>query len=246
MDDLIELLKNGATQSAIGLAALIVAGVAIWLQRKPKKILFFQLVTDVPLMTIRETKISGVSILFQGQPIANARVLVFRIINKGTAAIRAEDFESPMVVEVGAKARVLSAEIEYARPSNIAAKPMAIANTVNFQPCLLNSNDGFRCRILVDGATAPPRLLARAADTQVTDKAPPSRWKFIGDVANGLGLLLALVIFGAYTFFKSGKEPEWVVKMFEAVLYAGLGLMILGALISLVVMFYSDVGDFEK
>lgn len=169
MDDLTGWLEVG-----VGVIALVVTALLFRADRKRRSL---QYVVMANRAIITETKFD-VEVRHGDQPVANPRLVVLRIANGGADPIAAADFETPLSLRVDG-ARILSAEVAYTRPPDLAPDLDEIdEGRVVLAKRLLNSFDMIEVQMLVDGE--PTRLAVEGRVTGVNQiergKIPQTSW----------------------------------------------------------------------
>lgn len=148
---MIALLQDPIWQFVGAVLALLAIGVTVWvyLAQRTKRRLLVEHIARMPLMAIGAKKIPGLKISIDEQSIAEATIVLVRVTNAGNASLVAADFESPVSLTFGPKARILYADVAEFSPSSLQVSVTYTGNVVQFGRQLLNPGDTFSCRILV-------------------------------------------------------------------------------------------------
>lgn len=168
-----EILRDPVWQSVGVLLALFVP-LCIYLLQRQRKAVRFEVVTDIPLLTVREKSLGGLQVTFNGAPMQAAGVIVVRFINAGNTPVVRADYESPISMEFPPSLSVLAAEVISSKPQQLAVEATIVGSTVNFSEVLLNSRDSFTCRVLVDGDPGPLKIGGRIAGVKEIDETKDS------------------------------------------------------------------------
>lgn len=189
--------------AAVAVLALVTSIVVAILQRR-RKLLDYEVLTDTPLLTIREELQGRVKVLLDDQPIQDVSVVVIRLLNRGNLPIRASEYERPVVFTFGEVARVISAEVTEQVPLNLSAEIEAETNLIRVKPVLLNGRDSITFKCLVAGAQEPrvdARIVGVSAVRRYDSAESPTR------LAVGvIGVLVALA--GMYSLVTSAASAQ--------------------------------------
>lgn len=162
---------------AVGLIGIIVS-VYLWRRGRPRKGLSYRL-TALDVVSVHRTAKDRVSILYDGAPVRDVRIVDLRVANIGNEAIGAGDFEEPFSVALGEGAHVLSEPtVVRAEPNDLQPRASISGNKLIIAPLLLNPGDSFQISTLVSGLKEGDRLRARisgvrtltAETTNVTER----------------------------------------------------------------------------
>lgn len=189
----------GLFVAALGVAVPI--GIYLW--SRSKKELACTVLSNTPVVSVRDDALKQVEVRFMGVPVKNASLVVVKLWNSGKVSIRQDDFETPITFTF--KRHVLFAEAFDLRPSNlqvfIQANFTPAHAEVTVKPLLLNKGDSLSLKFFVadfDGAVPPPQariagvkhIVRKSSSTYV-----PSRAVLLGAIAaSSLTLLLANVV----------------------------------------------------
>lgn len=210
------------------LAALAVAvPIAIHLREQRRKGLAVALVTNRSLVT--GSSRFPLAVAYGGEELSHPRLMVFAIGNIGNVAIRAEDFETPLVVAIGA-GRLLAADVTRTRPPDLDAAVSHSGADIDLSPRLMNPGDVVEVQCLVDGRVASEDVTVRGRvvgvsavpllSVQRTSWGEPWRHHWVEDavaIAAAFGLGAAFVA-AAWTWPPSLRT--FVVTGIAAVLIA--------------------------
>jgi hypothetical protein len=149
METLRQILITGSTdiRTYIALGALIFAIIAY--RRHKRKMLAYDIITNTSLLSIRPVTKDEIKIYVDDAPVEGVNLVLIRIYNPGNDAITTKDFESPIGVNFGFMAKILSAEISEKSPVDLPAKISYNDTSVELKPLLLNVKDSIMIKALV-------------------------------------------------------------------------------------------------
>lgn len=183
--------------AAVAVLALVVSVLLTMVQRR-RKLLDYELLTDTPLLTIREELQGRVKVLLDDRPIQDVSVIVIRLFNRGNLPIRAIEYERPLALSFGDEAQIVSAEITEQVPANQGAELTTEPGRVQLKPVLMNARDSVTLKCLVAGAQAPVvdgRIVGVSAVRRYNSAESPTRL-----VLSALGAIL--MVGGMYATIK--------------------------------------------
>lgn len=174
--------------SPVALAALAFTVYRYYRDRVRKAITYH--LSAPPVANVRHGGENHISILYNGEPVQDVRLLSLRIANTGNADIKAEDFETPFAVALGDNARVLgSPTVGDKNPPDLKPEVTVGDGELRIAPLLLNAagsgsaGDYFEVTAPVSRLTAEGQLRARIAGVPKLINAataelpqPMSRW----------------------------------------------------------------------
>ncbi len=120
-----EFLSSPVWQIIINAAiGLITVSVSVLIFRKQikRKGISYEVVSDAPVLSIREEVKGRVKVLFDTKPVSDARMVILKIWNSGNTDILTNEFVDPIKFNFGEKAEILDAEILETVPINIKDK----------------------------------------------------------------------------------------------------------------------------
>jgi hypothetical protein len=98
-----------------GLLTLLLM-ILLFLLGRRKKRLTYCVLSESPLARLTDTAPGNVQVLYDGKPVSNVYLVRIGFWNSGNLPIEARDYEQPVCIKVGAKSRILSAEITKTEP----------------------------------------------------------------------------------------------------------------------------------
>jgi len=154
---MLTLLRDPVWQfvgAVIAFGATVVA-VTMTLRQRRQKRLTYSLRTYL-LATVHGDIKTRVSILYDGNPVKDVRLVQIEFKNTGNVPIATQDFERPLRIAFNKKSRILTAEITESIPSDLG--PAIDTNwskgvpEVVVEPLLLNPSDSFIVKLLLAGS----------------------------------------------------------------------------------------------
>src|SRR5690348_15282091 len=88
------------------------------MRQRPKKVITYQIISDVPIASINEEVKDKVTILYDGNPVTDLNLLVLKIWNSGSVAVRRDDFDEPIIFKFDRR-KVVSSDILSVEPPNL-------------------------------------------------------------------------------------------------------------------------------
>jgi hypothetical protein len=153
--------------AAVAIVVAII--VAVW--QRQKKELTYEAYAEFPLFA--PGPLSGdVEITADGRRLGLPHVLIVTVRNTGNAALRPEDFYSPLEVTLN-DAEIITLRLE----SSLGLRPCGdVTSAAGFtiSPLLLNPGEGVVCYGLLDGCPHGVNVSARIADARLRDASRPS------------------------------------------------------------------------
>lgn len=164
---------------SVVVAVLIFFGgtwVVLW--QRNRKALSYEVVSDVPVVTVRRDAknpvAEAIQILYNGQPIKDVQQVVIRIWNSGNIAIRPDDYATVdgivKSIEVSFSGQMLAYDVIDTAPAMDRQKLLLGGGTgperssMQFRPMLLNSKDSITVQALLTNYTGKVAVSARIAD----------------------------------------------------------------------------------
>lgn len=166
--------------------AAIAAVVAIFISIKhhQRKAISYKIVSDTPLLSLKEEVKSRVQVLFDAKPVSNTRLVVLKVFNSGNVPIEVKEFENnePIKIDFGNSTEILDAELLESFPSDIKDKAKVTFKDeiggVMLEPLLLNSKDSVTLKVLLAQTHLSKEIKVTARIVGVhqilnVDKLPP-------------------------------------------------------------------------
>jgi hypothetical protein len=145
MDTILDMIRDQAWQfvgAIIGLVTLVVS-TAIYLRRRERKDLSYEILASEPLLTVSEVLTGEIKVTYQDTEIRDAHLLIIKVTNSGNVPIRQEDFELPLAFSFGSEAQVLSYEVIESPPQGLqtSLRRSGGGRGIVLNPLLLNPSD---------------------------------------------------------------------------------------------------------
>jgi len=132
----------------LGLVAIVVSIFLWWTQRR-RKALSYEIISRTSLLSIEDEIKGKLEIFFDGKPVQDVHLIVFKIVNSGNVPIVSTDYERPVSLTFGENPQILSAEVSETNPDNLRASVDIEATRVVLGRVLLNSGDSITLKFLV-------------------------------------------------------------------------------------------------
>ena len=143
-----------------GIGALMVAIVAIFVQRRRKE-LSYEVLSNSPVLSVQEEIEGKLVILFEQQPVKAVQLLEVKLANSGNQPITSSDFETPITLEFGEKSKILTGEVTGTATEGLMASISVEQCHIALNPLLLNRGDSVTIRVLVANYEKPPTVGGR-------------------------------------------------------------------------------------
>jgi hypothetical protein len=196
---------GGVAGAVIALIALLVS-TALSRRGRVRKELRYRL-SVARVASIRREAGKRVTVLYEGRPVGDVRVVTLRVECAGNHEISASDVERPLAVPIGPAAQLLSWEIAEATPPEIRPRAALRDGRLEIDPLLLNTGDSFALTALVSGYAGTQELDGRIAGVRSFTEAYDDREPLIPISRVGPVLLSAIAIIvlaaGTATFVDS-------------------------------------------
>ena len=150
---------------------LTLSGLIIGVRRHKRKRLAFEIISNTPLLSVNSEVKDRVKIYLDDRPVTDVNLMMVKLTNTGNESIPSKDFETPITINFGKSATLISFEIfertpaEMPLPENITSAN----NWVTLSPFLLNEKDSITIKALVSGVTGAPAITARIAGVKTIE-----------------------------------------------------------------------------
>jgi len=142
---------------AIGVVGIAVS-VYLWRRGRVRPALSYRL-TSPPVVNVHREVEDRISVFYDKERVADARLLDLRVTNTGNVDISATDFEEPLSVALGTSARVLNRpRVGKTVPPELRPQVSVDRQDLVIAPLLLNAGDSFEVTVLVSELTHGDRL----------------------------------------------------------------------------------------
>jgi len=164
---MLENLRDPAIQAVLVIAGIIVAILIYWKQRKHKS-LGYEVLSCIPLSSVDPRTLwsyqqAGLQFTFKGKNIPQGHFISIKFTNTGNVPIKRDDYDAPISLGFGEKAKVLAWRWVEKKPETIDLGTLKFDETgkTTIDPTLLNSKDSFVIEMLVSGFDSQVRIGGR-------------------------------------------------------------------------------------
>ena len=178
--DFLAILSSPAWAVIAAIATVVTIFISI--RQHQRKAISYKVISDTPLLSLKEEVRSRVQVLFDAKPVGNTRLVVLKILNSGNVPILSTDYDDPIKIGFGDNAEILDAELLESVPSDIKDKAKAPFKDdiggVILEPLLLNSKESITLKILLAQAHLSKEIKVTARIVGINqivniDKLPP-------------------------------------------------------------------------
>jgi hypothetical protein len=177
--ELMDFLRDPLWQFIGVIVAIIATGVSILLYLKSRNIkrLAYEVISNTPIISIKDEVKGDVQVLFKGKPIKDARLVVLRLWNNGNASISSSDYEDPIEFDFGGTAEILDASILGTVPEGLKDKISLQVNvgSISLSNHLLNKSDSINLKVLLTNYTEELKVRGHINGVKQIDKLISSR-----------------------------------------------------------------------
>lgn len=203
---------------------MIVAVVIYFLQKQKKK-LSFRILSNTSLLSVEEEIKKDIEISYKGKPVKEVQLIILKFFCLGNISIKTGDYETPITINLGKEAQILSAQILEKKPRDLQTSIRVKDNKVVVQECLLNQEDTITIRILATGIDEDIKVEGRIAGVKKIEEMPEDSRVALTFFACGIVTMLFGWILGAVvTVFMISTEFYFD----EILIGVGMGLLLLG------------------
>lgn len=211
--------------------AVLVAIVAIFTsivlygKQRRRKALSYQIITQTPLLTVKEEIGKDVQILYKEKLVQQVHLIEVKIINSGNIPIEEDHYERPIGLNFGEEAQILTAEVVETNPDSLHASIDVQGGKVVLVPTLLNQGDSVKIKTLISKFGNQIAVDGRIIGVKNIREVTEGLVKFYMTAILGMGLTFIglagyLIIAPSQPFF---HESNW---FFSGLFIAGYGLFI--------------------
>ncbi len=232
-----DFLRDTIWQFVFGLLGIGIA-VFIYLLQRRKKSLSYQVISEAPLLTVREGLEGNIKILYGEKLVPDVHLVVIRILNNGNTPILSSDFEENLQFSFGQKTAILSAEVTDSLPKTFKPAIDVEADHIVLQRTLLNGGDEATIKLLLAGYNNTIECYSRIVGIKDVKRTSESfnlsgMYKSMGIVLFATGAILFSILFYNWSNFRIDfifSRPIFVFQFvfYIALLFTGLTLLILG------------------
>jgi hypothetical protein len=138
--------------------------VYLWRLNQQRKVLCFQLLSRQGLVSIRGQARKKLRVNFDGHPVENAQLVMFRLFNAGNKSINAGDYQTDLSLCMNPEAQIVHADVAQTTPVDLEERvrakgePAPLIKSVErgklvITPTLLNPGDEIVLQLLVNNLT---------------------------------------------------------------------------------------------
>lgn len=127
--------------------AIIIPVILYWKTRQKKALSYT--VSSSPLLSVKDEIKKKVQILYDGKPVEQVHLTVFKIINSGNVPITPEDYKTPIALNFGKDSEILTGSITKTEPENLEPTFHFKSGIATVEPLLLNRKDFITINMLV-------------------------------------------------------------------------------------------------
>lgn len=217
---MLDILRDSIWQF-IGAILALIAIILILVQRK-RKALSYKIISNTPLVKIKEDIKGRLQVLFDEKPVENIYLIIFKFINSGNLPIKSADYESPVNLNFNEDVQLLTAEVIDTNPKTLEASAKIEGTKVLLKPTLLNENDSITIKVLVnqfDGNfSVGGRIIGVKEIRELTERKLLKSF-FIGNIAG------VLMVGGIFILLKIAEN--YIVNFYFASSFFLISLSIL-------------------
>jgi len=175
------LILSSPIWAVVAAIATIVA-ILISIKQQQRKAVSYKVISDTPILSLKEEVKSRVQVLFDAKPVGNTRLVVLKILNSGNIPILPSDYIDSIKLSFGADSEILDAEVLETVPSDMKDKAKAPLKddigSVTLEPILLNSKESITLKVLLAQTHLTKEIKVAARIVGVSqipnvDKLPP-------------------------------------------------------------------------
>lgn len=186
---MLDILRDSIWQF-IGAILALIAIILILVQRK-RKALSYKIISNTPLVKIKEDIKGRLQVLFDEKPVENIYLIIIKFINSGNLPIKSADYESPVNLNFNENVQLLTAEVIDTNPKTLEASAKIERTKVLLKPTLLNENDSITIKVLVNQFDGNFSVGGRIIGVKEIRELTERKWLnsfFIGNIG---GVLIA-------------------------------------------------------
>ncbi len=231
------IMRDTIWQFIFGFTGIGIAVLVYFLQRR-KKSLSYQVMSEAPLLTVKEGLEGNIKIFFGEKPVPNVHLIILRILNDGNIPILPGDFQNNLRFSFGQKTTVLSAEVTDALPRTFKPNVTIESDRVVFQPTLLNGGDMATLKLLLAGYNSTIECDSRIVGVKDVKRVNENfnlsgLYTSIGAILFITGVVLFSVLFYGWAPYDIGfafRYPKFILQFafYTILVFVGLTLVVFG------------------
>jgi hypothetical protein len=137
----------------LGIFFTSIITVVIYRRQQTRKGITYKVISDTPILSLKEEVKGKIKVLFGTKPINNVRLVIVKIWNSENTPILPSEYIDPIRLGFGGNVEILDAEILEAIPQdikdNVKASLKLNIESVILEPLLLNSRDSITLKVLL-------------------------------------------------------------------------------------------------
>jgi hypothetical protein len=182
----------------------------IQLRLKEKKGVSYSIITDTPVIRVKEDVEKDIKISFKDKPVKNVRLVELKIWNSGNVPVKKEDYEEPLsflpaAIELGRK--LLYVAVIDKSPKDLPVKPIIYHDkeVIGLPKVLLNKGDSVKIKILLADYDEKIIVEGRILDVSRIEEVKnnmPSLLLRVKIISVGAGLFTSLIFYYAFSLLQ--------------------------------------------
>jgi len=220
---MLDILRDSIWQFIGAILALITI-ILILVQRK-RKALSYKIISNTPLVKIKEDLKGRLQVLFDEKPVENIYLIIINFINSGNLPIKSADYESPVNLNFNEDVQLLTAEVIDTKPKTLEVSAKIEGTKVLLKPTLLNGNDSITIKVLVNQFDGNFSVGGRIIGVkEIRELTEIKKSFFIGNIVG------VVMVGGIYILFKIAENILINIPYFP------LGISILFSMLFLILL----------
>jgi hypothetical protein len=218
-----------------GLIPYLLAWFLIIIPRK-RKSLSIEIIDGSKLIQLDHIIPDHIKIACDGELLENPHLTLIKITNDGDLPIKSSDYEAPIEIAFAYHARLLNATLVETKPALLPVAYRRTERAISLKPVKLKKGDSILLKLIVSDDQDPPYVIAKIKGIPpvygIGRQAPSSdRYNILEMyfrilLGIGLGMLMASVVFFAYSFTLY-KDIQDILANFQ---FTVLALVMVGGL----------------
>jgi len=208
---MIESLRDPAVQTILVIIVTIIVPIIFYYKQRQRKSLGYEVLSCTPLSSVDRRILdnyrqAGLQFTFHGEVIPQAHFITIRVANTGNVPIKKDEYDDPINLSFGKKAKVLTTRVVEKKPETISVTMSwsEAHKVVVVDPMLLNSKWNFVIELLVTGFDGKVGVGGRIVGVNKVEDIrggmPTSREEYLANEAIIINayILLFAIIYGAH------------------------------------------------
>lgn len=156
----------GVFATVVTAAIAITVSIVLYLKQKNTKALAYEVLANYAVIATPQEIAGKLKVLFDGQEVEGARLVVIRLQNTGNIAIRPEDYYEPLTITFPKSKRILHSSVVRSKPGNVKLALTVEPRRTVLTPVLLNRRWYVDISCLVAGDTELVVLAGQIAEVE--------------------------------------------------------------------------------